>query len=118
MARIATATTALMLLLVTSTAAHPLDSRKEALEWGPCQNNFSAEVPVDCATLQVPLDWTNVETSPPLDLQLLRVKASKEPFMGSILYNPGGPGLLGRQLVVTTAASKQRYVISHQRAWV
>ena len=88
--------------------AHPLEPREDTLEWAQCDYDFDAKVPVQCTTLQVPLDWTNMNSSEMLNLELLRVKATTEPFMGSILFNPGGPGALGTQHVATQEASINR----------
>jgi pimeloyl-ACP methyl ester carboxylesterase len=45
----------------------------------------------ECGTLQVPLDYT-IKDSPELKLDLFRLKAKREPALGTILFNPGGPG--------------------------
>lgn len=74
-----------------------------SLTWGPCelefppshQGNISAHgVPIFCANLTVPLDYTNVENGEILELNLVKVEASK-PRKGSIMMNPGGPGSSG-----------------------
>ncbi|KAE8365932.1 Alpha/Beta hydrolase protein [Aspergillus caelatus] len=72
----------------------------DGLNWAPCNLDLpeglepASTVPVDCATLEVPLDYTNPD-SKPLDLQLVKISASKEPVKGSIIFNPGGPGSSG-----------------------
>lgn len=72
----------------------------DGLNWAPCDLDLpeglepASKGPVDCATLEVPLDYTNPD-SKPLDLQLVRISASKEPVKGSIIFNPGGPGVSG-----------------------
>jgi hypothetical protein len=48
-------------------------------------------LPIECATLSVPLDYTNPKAGK-LDLDLLRVKAIEEPVLGSVLFDSGGPG--------------------------
>lgn len=87
---------------------HPLNLNKRAISWGPCQTNFSSEVPVECSTLEVPLDWTEKETSRTLNLDLLRVRATQQQSRGSILFNPGGPGGLGTAHVATQATNINR----------
>jgi hypothetical protein len=71
------------------------------LEWAPCDLDLPStyqEViaehgePLFCANLSVPLDYSNEKDDRTIDLQLIKVKANKEPFKGSILTNPGGPG--------------------------
>ena len=65
------------------------------LEWGPCElpgiPPESITSPIQCTKLAVPLDYTNTN-SEKLQLQLLKVNATKEPVLGSVLFNPGGPG--------------------------
>ncbi|KAF9885201.1 hypothetical protein FE257_000652 [Aspergillus nanangensis] len=81
------------------------DSGSSSLDWAPCDLDFpdtlkqSITVPVDCAKLEVPLDYTN-EDSDTFDLQLVKIKATKEPVKGSIIFNPGGPGASGVEEVV------------------
>ncbi|KAK4552957.1 hypothetical protein LTR86_009881 [Recurvomyces mirabilis] len=56
--------------------------------------NFSPAAPLptfDCATLPVPLDYTD-DNSSPLDLSLFRINATEQPVLGSVLMNFGGPG--------------------------
>ncbi|CAJ0542957.1 Ff.00g003380.m01.CDS01 [Fusarium sp. VM40] len=49
----------------------------------------------DCATIEVPLDYTNPNSKKTVELQLLRFKATKKPFKGTVFWNPGGPGISG-----------------------
>lgn len=71
-----------------------------SLAWAPCDleglNYTLVQVPIDCAKLAVPLDYTD-PNSEELELQLIKVNATKEPFAGSVLFNPGGPGASGVQ---------------------
>ena len=89
-----------------------------ALDWAPCDLDFPESVeelitfPVDCATLEVPLDYTNPD-SETLDLQLVKVNATKEPFKGSVIFNPGGPGVSGVEEVATKGPMYCEYVIVH-----
>ena len=78
-------------------------SQNRTINWHPCPD-VEAEVsealglpiplPFDCASLPVPLDYTDLESGT-LDLALIRVNATKEPVLGSVLWNPGGPGGTG-----------------------
>ncbi|KAF2733355.1 alpha/beta-hydrolase, partial [Polyplosphaeria fusca] len=63
-----------------------------SIEWGECQLEYI--IPVECAKFPVPLDYTD-ESAGTLTLSLVRARAVKEPFKGSILINPGGPGMSG-----------------------
>ncbi|KAL8938442.1 MAG: hypothetical protein Q9216_003892 [Gyalolechia sp. 2 TL-2023] len=47
----------------------------------------------------VPLDYTNTTSDATLELQLVKISATKQPKKGSILFNPGGPGQGGRDFV-------------------
>lgn len=78
-------------------------SQNRTINWHPCPD-VEAEVfealgvpiplPFDCASLPVPLDYTDPESGT-LDLALIRVNATQEPVLGSVLWNPGGPGGTG-----------------------
>lgn len=89
----------LALSLLTGTEARAL--AKKSIKWSQCEElnkNISTLTEAlgpftsfECGTLPVPLDYTD-DNSPPLDLDLFRVKATKEPVLGTVLFNPGGPG--------------------------
>lgn len=92
-------------LLISSGLAYPTDDKHKpnatSLEWAPCDLDFPSadqEViakhgePLFCANLSVPLDYSNEKDGRTIDLQLIKIKATNEPFRGSVLTNPGGPG--------------------------
>ncbi|KIX03032.1 uncharacterized protein Z518_06582 [Rhinocladiella mackenziei CBS 650.93] len=96
------------LSLLSATQAFPYNpgsaSQHRTIEWHPCPD-VEAELhaalpgvefphPFDCASLLVPLDYTD-PGSAPLNLSLIRVNATKTPVLGSVLWNPGGPGGTG-----------------------
>ncbi|KAK5941731.1 hypothetical protein PMZ80_005682 [Knufia obscura] len=83
-------------LFLTSTQAAP--TSPSTIQWFACPQNESIVAPYECGTLQVPLDYTLPEYDT-LELKMVRVSHTKEPFMGSILFNAGGPGLETRSLV-------------------
>jgi hypothetical protein len=85
------ATIAPLLLQVGQVSAAAISQRTSSLQWGPCELREETELPVECAKLPVPLDYTN-ETAGTIDLDLIRVQALKQPSRGSILLNFGGPG--------------------------
>lgn len=66
----------------------------EQIKWTMCQQN--ATIPIECGTLAVPLDYTDIEHGGTLNLELVRVNATKKEKKGSIIFNPGGPGEPGR----------------------
>lgn len=94
--------TAQLLLLASGIGAFPLEDRSQntvsQLKWEPCdlEGLGKDQVPnkIDCAKLKVPLDYTDPNCDE-LELQLLKVNATKEPVLGSVLLNPGGPGSSG-----------------------
>ncbi|KAF7504150.1 hypothetical protein GJ744_002619 [Endocarpon pusillum] len=97
----------LALSFLSTTEALPLGegnvSQNRTINWHPCPD-VEAEVfealgvpiplPFDCASLPVPLDYTDPESGT-LDLALIRLNATQEPVLGSVLWNPGGPGGTG-----------------------
>ena len=88
----------------------PIDRKPQRLDWQPCDLDFPASTranilePIDCATLEVPLDYTNPQ-SRPLQLQLIRVNATEQPAKGSVVFSPGGPGISGVEEVAQWGAT-------------
>jgi pimeloyl-ACP methyl ester carboxylesterase len=75
---------------VPPTSTAPTSSLPVAsLDWEDCGDNL------DCATLEVPLDYDD-PTGPAIELALMRRPADLgEGRTGSLLVNPGGPGVPG-----------------------
>lgn len=107
--------TLLGLVALTSLAsASPINevlnhqSRAESsIKWGPCPPEFNTTAPVgiECATLEVPLDYSDPKSTATLGLSLLRSLApAKGGSKGSILINFGGPGYGGRSSLANRAA--------------
>lgn len=67
------------------------------IHWFSCKENGS--LPLICGTLNVPLDYSNQTSYETLQLDLVEVSAMNQPKKGSILFNPGGPGALGRRFI-------------------
>ncbi|KAF4806895.1 putative hydrolase [Colletotrichum siamense] len=82
-------------LLLHGARADAASSGQNDIEWGDCAELNSTE-PIQCANLTVPLDYTSPNSRKTLDLQLLRIPATRQPSKGSILFNFGGPGVAGR----------------------
>jgi len=72
----------------------PLDSDPEVLIWRSC----STESTLQCAELKVPAAY-NEESAADITLGLNRRLATSQPARGSLLFNPGGPGGSGIQLL-------------------
>ncbi|KAF3031594.1 hypothetical protein E8E12_001316 [Didymella heteroderae] len=62
---------------------------------------------LECATIEVPRDWSNAATSDKLALQLIR-QPSKNPNAKSIITNPGGPGESGIEMIITSNTGLQQ----------
>ncbi|WP_460658590.1 alpha/beta fold hydrolase, partial [Kribbella italica] len=65
------------------------------VHWSPCPPDVVQYVPLECATLGVPLDYSKPDGRQ-IEVAITRVK-SKNPAQrrGVLLTNPGGPGISG-----------------------
>jgi hypothetical protein len=105
-------TTAAVLLSMSAPAYSAVYKRQIAgINWQSCDelnelvtasNGVEGE-PVQCANIDVPLDYT-LDDSEPLQLDLFRVEATEEPVLGSVLINFGGPGGTGAENLPLLAA--------------
>lgn len=98
---------ALLATPATATAAEPPVAQVPPgqLEFGPCPASVptpAAPDRVECATLDVPLDWAH-PSGPRIEIAVSRVPASGE-RRGALLVNPGGPGGSGLPYAVTKRA--------------
>ncbi|KAI5456839.1 Alpha/Beta hydrolase protein [Mariannaea sp. PMI_226] len=63
----------------------------KALEWHSCYDDT-----LDCARLDVPMDWLSPSGSSRVVLAIARLRANishKDPdYRGAVIFNPGGPG--------------------------
>ena len=64
-----------------------------AIDWGPCTYEPLAGRGVECGRLEVPVDRTD-PSGPTFSLAVARYRATGTPGqrIGSLLFNPGGPG--------------------------
>jgi pimeloyl-ACP methyl ester carboxylesterase len=67
-----------------------VDPEPGTLQWGPCDSG-TAVVDVECATLAVPLDHDRPDGET-IEIALARVRAGSPDRIGSLVFNPGGPG--------------------------
>jgi pimeloyl-ACP methyl ester carboxylesterase len=65
-------------------------SSSDTIDWGACDDPNAQDPVLECATLQVPLDYDN-PTGDSIGLALIRYPASDD-RAGAVLFNPGGPG--------------------------
>ncbi|MFE9575564.1 alpha/beta hydrolase [Nocardia sp. NPDC006044] len=74
----------------------------EPIGWGACPPGYSTAV--QCATVDVPLDWNNPGGSK-IQLGVNRLPAI-DPVrkIGDLVFNPGGPGIAGTEYVAAEAA--------------
>jgi pimeloyl-ACP methyl ester carboxylesterase len=72
------------------------------LAWGPCPSGPRDLSSARCATLVVPLDWSD-PTGPTIDLALAELPATGGPAerIGTLLTNPGGPGGSGVDFIAS-----------------
>ncbi|EJT79105.1 hypothetical protein GGTG_04194 [Gaeumannomyces tritici R3-111a-1] len=76
--------------------------------WGDCDPGLvkAADLPIKCAELVVPLDYTappSPNATATHTLELVRVQAATQPARGSVLFNFGGPGSEGLRSLATSA---------------
>ncbi|HHY07887.1 MAG TPA: alpha/beta hydrolase [Corynebacteriales bacterium] len=81
----------------------------DPLQWGPCPKNANImeEYPTECATFQVPMDYSQPHREK-ITLTMSRMKAQGK-SKGVIFTNPGGPGGLALDLwnwIVDMGAAK------------
>lgn len=88
----------------------PTQQAATTLNWAPCDLPFPnataalITTPIDCATLEVPLDYSNQGSDKTLTLTLIKHNATTENCKGSIIMNPGGPGGSGIEEIATKGA--------------
>lgn len=69
----------------------------QTIQWIKC--GVADQPTLQCATLNVPVDYTDLSAGT-LVLPVVRVPATDSSPKGSILTNPGGPGVSGIEDVV------------------
>jgi pimeloyl-ACP methyl ester carboxylesterase len=73
------------------------------LEWRPCDGAAAQLVDLECATLVVPRDHTAPDAGT-IDIAVARVSsADDERRIGSLVFNPGGPGGSGVEFLTSIA---------------
>ncbi|CAE7233901.1 unnamed protein product [Rhizoctonia solani] len=75
---------------------HRFAPRTQGIQWEYCDPEKSTH---ECARFEVPLDWAD-HSAGKASLVLARYKATKQPKLGTIFVNPGGPGESGVKLIM------------------
>jgi pimeloyl-ACP methyl ester carboxylesterase len=65
----------------------------QTIEWASCENDR-----FDCATVDAPRDWADPGAGD-IELAIIRQRATGGEAIGSLLVNPGGPGVSGYDYV-------------------
>lgn len=81
----------------TAMAVSTEDIAVKPIDWHACDDEQVTEPGFECATVYVPLDYAD-PTGTKLEIAVIRYKAQSE-RKGAILYNPGGPGASGFNMV-------------------
>ncbi len=92
-------TSAIIIAVTTNIACSSNDSTTSAvaestLDWQACKSVEALE----CAELQVPMDYSRTD-SEKITLSLIRKPSSGDNKLGALLFNPGGPGGSGVELI-------------------
>jgi len=91
----------------------------QKLNWGPCGDFATADTDrekyadprFECTKLEVPLDYAK-PSERSIQVAVLRQKATGPNRIGSLLFNPGGPGASGNRQVVYTAPDLEQSPLS------
>ncbi|MER6738167.1 alpha/beta hydrolase [Streptomyces puniciscabiei] len=93
----------------------PASLTSQRLEWRGCKATGDSPAPSGdwrCATLKVPLDWSEPRGAT-IGLALIRARATGGNRIGSLLFNFGGPGGSGLEMMPyyanTVAKLRERY---------
>ncbi|CAE6509951.1 unnamed protein product [Rhizoctonia solani] len=76
---------------------HRFAPRAEGFNWGSCGSETSSSR--ECSRFEVPLDYANTGAGK-ASLAVARYKATKQPKLGTLFVNPGGPGGSGVDLIL------------------
>jgi pimeloyl-ACP methyl ester carboxylesterase len=93
---------ALGLALISQTTALPSQpsNSTSAIKWTNCTNKDPPNL--QCAQIQAPIDYKH-QNGEQFTLFIARLKANGTSRVGSLVYNPGGPGGSASEAVIATA---------------
>jgi len=86
-----------------SSGSEDVSATVEPVAWGACDEDVEASVDVECAVVEVPLDYGDPDGER-IGIALVRVPARADDPIGSVLVNPGGPGGSGVNYVAAGGA--------------
>jgi pimeloyl-ACP methyl ester carboxylesterase len=103
--RLATASSFLALLACPAALAFLEPKTDTSVQWGNCSSNVPLASPaLQCAQLEVPLNYSDPQGDT-ITLGLTRIRPKNgTQYIGSLLFNPGGPGQSASLLVAGQAA--------------
>ncbi|KAK5055951.1 hypothetical protein LTR84_012501 [Exophiala bonariae] len=88
---------------ITGAVPTPRDAPQYSIDWQPCAENATENpASLDCGHLEVPMDWNNPDGTK-IRLAVSRVKTNSTNKLGSLFFNPGGPGGPALPLCVSLA---------------
>jgi pimeloyl-ACP methyl ester carboxylesterase len=86
----------------------------QPVRWGQCGEDAEAppNVSLSCGTVTVPADWAKPQ-GPTLKLAVIRARGKEQhDRIGSLLMNPGGPGVAGLEIAATIAGVMPEEVLA------
>lgn len=106
---------------VNNTGLAPQDSPSwtvPSLDWGNCTEGCDVKVPeganIQCARLSVPLNW-NQPDGESISISMSRIPAKNQSAkLGSLLFNPGGPGGRGVSWMVDSISVPPQVYFSEE----
>jgi pimeloyl-ACP methyl ester carboxylesterase len=103
--QVSTISSFLTLLSCTAALAILEAKAESSVQWGNCSSNVPLATPaLQCAELLVPLNWSEPQGET-ITLGLTRIRPKNDTrYIGSLLFNPGGPGQSASLLVAGQAA--------------
>ncbi|HYN32596.1 MAG TPA: alpha/beta hydrolase, partial [Ilumatobacteraceae bacterium] len=76
---------------------------ESSIEWGPCADAQAVPLEVECGSITVPLDYAAPDGRM-IDIAVARVATvNDDERIGSVVFNPGGPGASGIDFLQTVA---------------
>jgi pimeloyl-ACP methyl ester carboxylesterase len=103
------------LLLVSTLASHalvratPIPSQAPSIVWGACPDVSAPNL--NCGQINVPLSYDDPSNSETITLSMARLKANGTSPSGSLLYNPGGPGVSGAQSAIAVSQGAYLFIV-------